>query len=705
MDFYRVNKVLVYFGLLPVILYLYKGGFLYLGLLFIPPIIGLAVKPSYRVLGISFIVSSLLFSLDSSSILISILGLLFSIPSFRLRYLPLIGLVSAIILPLFLHTQLLIPLLVSIGSALSLFDRPYDPSIVFTLAIPYYLLQILFLVIYSFYTSQSIVSALNLLGSLGKYAYLGFAVVFITFVLYVLRKDYLVHSYVNAIVSGISIGLGSFLAYFFISPLSIMFGISASASSAFVLSQRDLGEIIIKAFERNDLRLAEKVSSIYEGDLTEVYKRLVDMKLCNAVVKLPEFRPYTINYLKVDYQKVAECFIELKQVPSRDVVNYLRLIKDKDVNLAEKVGKLALEVSPSPKLVSIMREIEVLKLDYLKYNWDPNVWVNQEVFGYKITSFLGKGGSAYVLVGEKDGVKYAIKIPILMPPSQASSSSYYDFVNEYSQLRELSQRSDNIVKFVDFKMDSVSLKKIFEGDVVAYMKEPPILVMEFMEGGSAKSLMNDNNIFYSDYWCKIVAIIGYQIASALKAIHEMGFVHLDVKPSNILFSKEPGKTGKEVLDNLIRGEVKVKLSDLGSARKKGEKFIQYTPEYCPLDQVIALFTGKGAEYSMDIYSLGATLYTLLTRRPFNPKEIVDAINDAEALYKANKDPLPPLEKAKEVYEKYHENLTLEEVGDKRLADLIKSMTDPDPQKRPSADEVYKRLGEIIKSNEGDNNTG
>ncbi|MEJ2779771.1 protein kinase [Stygiolobus sp. CP850M] len=707
MDLYRVSKMLIYLGALPIILYVIKGGSFTLGVSFIPPIVALGIRPSYRTLGIGLILSGLVFTLLVSGVnviglLVPILGLVSSVLSFKNRLSPLIGFAVVVLLSVLFNGFLPVSLLVSAGLILSVYNRPFDPSGVFTLAIPYFVTQVLFLAFYSTYISPSL-WALNLFGALSKYAYLAYAVVIITFVLYLMRKEYLMHEYINVIISIVSVTVGSAVAYLFVSPISIMFGLSGSISTSFVFSQQDLANVIIEAFKRNDLRLAERASFIYEGDLTEVYKKLVDIKLCIAVVKLPEFRPYKINYLEVDYKKVAECFFELKQVPTKDVVNYLRFVKEKDVNLAEKVGELALEISPSPKLVNIMKEIEVLKLEYLKYNWDPEVWIGKELYGYKITSYLGKGGSAYVLVGEKDSKKYAIKIPILMPPS-TSSASYYDFVNEYSQLRDLSNRSENIVRFVDAKIDSFSLKKILSGDVLSYMKEPPILVMEYMEGGSAKSLMGDNNVYYSDQWWKIVALIGYEIAKALKSIHEMGFVHLDVKPSNILFSKYPGRTGKEVFENLIKGEVKVKLSDLGSARKRGERFIQYTPEYCPLDQVEALFRDKGAEFYMDIYSLGATMYSLLTRQPFNPREVINFINDAELLYKENKDPMPSIQKAKEFYVKFHEILTVEENVDKRLIELIRQMTSPDPEKRPSALEVYKRLGEIINNNEGNTST-
>ncbi|QXJ28745.1 hypothetical protein J5U23_01614 [Saccharolobus shibatae B12] len=69
--------------------------------------------------------------------------------------------------------------------------------------------------------------------------------------------------------------------------------------------------------------------------------------------------------------------------------------------------------------------------------------------------------------------------------------------------------------------------------------------------------------------------------------------------------------------------MKVKLGDLGSARKKGSNFTQATFEHCPIDQVKAMlktpdYEQVGAQPSMDIYALGARAYRMLTRKLVTP---------------------------------------------------------------------------------------
>jgi serine/threonine protein kinase len=694
----QINKILAISGLLPIVLLYVTNSFTPFYLIFAFGIIFLTLFSRYDYAGLGIItggIASIIYAnypmIKVDLLIPPIIALIFSLAKSKFWPSPILGIVFSLFTSLYfgLPEEYLATIL--IGLVLSLFTKPKDPSIIFTVAIPYFTFQTIYLIIYSFSTSATI-NVLNTFFSLSKFAFLSYATVIIAFILYLKERDYIIEGYLNFLIGIISIGVSGIIAYLYSSPLSVMYSLSGSAILSFTPSLNDLKTTLITAFKTKDLRLAKRIAEIYKGDLTEIFCQFANEKLCEAVVLLPEFRPFSIDYSKCDYTKVAECFLDLKKVPSRDIVRYLLIVKDKDVNLAEKVGKLAVEVSPSPKLLALMDEIEVLKLDYLKYNWDPQVWLNKTIHDYKITSYLGKGGSAYVMVGEKDDKKYAIKIPILMPPS-SYSYTYYDFINEYMQLRELSQKSGNIVKFIDAQIDPVSLKKILSGDVGEYLKNPPILVMEYLEGGSAKKLSQDDNVFYSDEWQDIVKLIGLQIAKALKEIHDAGFVHLDIKPSNILFSKPPGRTGKEVLENLKNGKTVVKISDLGSARKIGEKFAQFTPEFCPVDQIEALLKGEGAKPSMDIYSLGATMYTLLTRQSFNSKVLITLFNDAITIYEQKGDYSAIIEKAKEEYRKYYENLKIEDVKEE-LVNLIKDMVNPDPEKRPKSDEVLERLSKM-----------
>src|SRR2546426_12448803 len=66
--------------------------------------------------------------------------------------------------------------------------------------------------------------------------------------------------------------------------------------------------------------------------------------------------------------------------------------------------------------------------------------------------------------------------------------------------------------------------------------------MEYMRGGNAKRLVEDPSydaLYYSEKWAAVVMLMGQMISTALETIHGAGFVHLDVKPQNILFTATP----------------------------------------------------------------------------------------------------------------------------------------------------------------------
>lgn len=118
-------------------------------------------------------------------------------------------------------------------------------------------------------------------------------------------------------------------------------------------------------------------------------------------------------------------------------------------------------------------------------------------------------------------------------------------------------------------------------------------------------------------------LVGYMITTALETIHKAGFVHLDVKPQNILFNIKPPSTGREVMDQMQSGVLVPKLADLGSAVRIGGKVTQFTSEYAPGEQVL----GDSAAPAMDVYALGATMYNMLTKTPVNSKRLIDTMNN------------------------------------------------------------------------------
>jgi serine/threonine-protein kinase len=89
-----------------------------------------------------------------------------------------------------------------------------------------------------------------------------------------------------------------------------------------------------------------------------------------------------------------------------------------------------------------------------------------------------------------------------------------------------------------------------------------------------------------------------KVAEGLDALHEIGYVHADIKPNNIIL----GKNGV------------VKIIDFGQSCRIGQRKerIQGTPEYIAPEQV----KRWPLQRSTDVFNLGATMYWLLTEKPF-----------------------------------------------------------------------------------------
>jgi non-specific serine/threonine protein kinase len=125
----------------------------------------------------------------------------------------------------------------------------------------------------------------------------------------------------------------------------------------------------------------------------------------------------------------------------------------------------------------------------------------------------------------------------------------------------------------------------------------PFLAMEYLPGGSLGQRLGGHDLSWTQ-----AASVGIRIAGALQRAHDLGVLHRDVKPDNILMS--------------AYGEPK--LADFGIARFHGgyetrtgvitATFAHAAPE---------LLEGKHPSPASDVYALGSTVYELITgRAPF-----------------------------------------------------------------------------------------
>ncbi|MEM4942983.1 MAG: protein kinase [Saccharolobus sp.] len=261
---------------------------------------------------------------------------------------------------------------------------------------------------------------------------------------------------------------------------------------------------------------------------------------------------------------------------------------------------------------------------YIPEPFDPSSWLGYVLYGYEVKQVLGNGGMGYVLLVERNGRKYAMKV-------MKKEYTFIEMLYEVAKMQEISKRSEYLVKIFASFLDE---------NWTDYFSSPPAIIMEYMEGGDLRSILVDqdySSLRHSIKWNQVVAYIFSKLAKAIIEIHKEGYVHCDIKPSNILFNKKLPRYGEDALNSLLNGEVVPKLSDLGSAVKIGMPIMHYTPYYAhPLQRF-----GNRAETMFDVYSFTVSLYVSLTNNfPFPEwleNELEEAVKNVEKRKQALED--------------------------------------------------------------------
>jgi hypothetical protein len=155
--------------------------------------------------------------------------------------------------------------------------------------------------------------------------------------------------------------------------------------------------------------------------------------------------------------------------------------------------------------------------------------------------------------------------------------------------------------------------------------------MEFVEGETLEKLIKRSG----QIEIKLALEITMQVAAGLSAVHKQKLVHRDIKPSNIMVNVEEGSTLTAKIIDL--GLAKPSLETPAEAAISMPGAFAGTPEFASPEQ----FAGVGVDIRSDLYSLGATLWKMLTGH------VVFSGPPAEVMYQHQHAPLP-LEKLEAV---------------------------------------------------------
>ena len=198
---------------------------------------------------------------------------------------------------------------------------------------------------------------------------------------------------------------------------------------------------------------------------------------------------------------------------------------------------------------------------------------------YQVEARIGEGGMAEVFRGFDPVLSRTVAIKVLLPQFARDTSFVHRFRREAQAAARLNQ--PNIVGVYDTGAD----------DGTQY------IVMEFIEGRTLAEFLSGGRRPTPVQ----AAEIAQKICAAIAAAHAQGVIHRDIKPGNVMVTRD--------------GTVKV--MDFGIARMLGPETAPQTSAVLGTASYLSPEQAQGGpvDARTDIYSLGAVLYELLTGRP------------------------------------------------------------------------------------------
>jgi serine/threonine-protein kinase len=233
---------------------------------------------------------------------------------------------------------------------------------------------------------------------------------------------------------------------------------------------------------------------------------------------------------------------------------------------------------------------------------------------YEIMKELGRGAMGVVYLGKDPKINRTVAIKTMMFDDQIDEATLKDlkerFFREAESAGNLSH--PNIVKIYDAGED----------------QDMAYIAMELMQGEDLKKYTVKESLLPIP---KVVDFIA-KVADALDYAHQQGITHRDIKPANIML----------LSDGTIR------VADFGIARIQGSSktatgTVLGTPSYMSPEQI----AGKKVDGRSDIFSLGVTLFELLTgEKPFKGGEAIGTLlfqiaNDSHPDPRAIRPDIPP----------------------------------------------------------------
>ncbi|MEE1754428.1 protein kinase domain-containing protein [Streptomyces sp. SP18CS02] len=211
---------------------------------------------------------------------------------------------------------------------------------------------------------------------------------------------------------------------------------------------------------------------------------------------------------------------------------------------------------------------------------------------YQLRDLLGEGGMASVYLAYDSALDRQVAIKTLHTELGREQSFRERFRREAQAVAKL--QHTNIVSVFDTGEDDLG------GALMPY------IVMEYVEGQPLGSVLQADIQAYGAMPADKALKVTADVLAALETSHEMGLVHRDIKPGNVMMTK------RGIVKVMDFGIARAMQSGVTSMTQTG--MVVGTPQYLSPEQAL----GRGVDARSDLYSVGIMLFQLLTGRiPFD----------------------------------------------------------------------------------------
>jgi serine/threonine protein kinase len=273
------------------------------------------------------------------------------------------------------------------------------------------------------------------------------------------------------------------------------------------------------------------------------------------------------------------------------------------IDLGSRNGTYLNDKKVSERQLAFGDRIRIGEAEYKLVKETGDVELKDLLSKYEVQEKIGEGGMGIVYKANQKSMNRIVALKILSPKYSSKPRFVEQFIKEARAAGALNH--PHIIQVHDVGT---------ENDIHYFS-------MEFVDGLTCMQALQQQGMFKVADALEITK----QTAKALEYAHGQRLIHQDIKPDNIMIGENN----------------QVKLADLGISKTfdevendDGQKRVMGTPHYMAPEAAL----GKKVDHRVDIYSLGATLYHLLTgKTPFT------GTSATEVLKAHVMDPLPSIQ--------------------------------------------------------------